>query len=36
MYQLASGIVAFVGVLCLTMGLVIWVSWSKGRRPPVL
>jgi hypothetical protein len=32
MHQVMSGIVGFVAVLCLTFGLMIWTSWSKGRK----
>ncbi len=32
MYQVMSGVVGFVAVLCLTLGLVIWTSWVKGRK----
>lgn len=31
MYQVTSGIVALVGVLCLTLGLAIWKSASKKK-----
>jgi len=32
MYQVMSGVVGFVAVLGLTLGLMLWTSWSKGRK----
>lgn len=32
MYQATSGIVGLFAVLCLTLGLAIWASWTKGRK----
>ena len=32
MHQILSGIVGFVAVLGLTLGIFIWTSWSKARK----
>jgi hypothetical protein len=32
MYQVMSGVVGLVAVLCLTLILVIRTSWGKGRK----